>query len=235
MRGSRGEILAISGTRGFGPADAGHVIRDSIRYFWHRPDGSSGAPITVVPGSERWGLEFSGSVQFPYIPFSARAEWAAGPDRFLTGMDGSAEYSEWLRDGSLDRVVRWAEPERAVTDDVKARQLEVSVNAARDENGQRRERKFMSEVPLPATVRVYQSMQVDDLGNVWIERYRFAWELTPEWNVFGPDRDWLGLVRTPGRFRIFQIGSDFILGVGRDENDIERVLQFDLARTPSQE
>ena len=41
---------------------------------------------------------------------------------------------------------------------------------------------------------------------------------------------WLGAVTMPGRFRPYQIGDTGILGVLRDELDVERVRLYELIK-----
>jgi hypothetical protein len=65
---------------------------------------------------------------------------------------------------------------------------------------------------------------------VWVEAYRTPWELNPRWDVFTPEGVWLGSVNTPNRFTIHQIANDFVLGVWRDDSDIEYIRMFNLVR-----
>ncbi len=67
---------------------------------------------------------------------------------------------------------------------------------------------------------------MDQTGAVWLEEHRgeFTNLLSSEpraWNVFSADGDWLGEVLLPGRFTVYEIGSDYILGVRRDEFRVE--------------
>ena len=50
------------------------------------------------------------------------------------------------------------------------------------------------------------------------------------WDVFSADGAWLGRVHTPGRFRVLEIGSDYMLGVRKDDLDVEHVQVLALTR-----
>ncbi|MFQ5680381.1 MAG: hypothetical protein ACE5HP_13095 [Gemmatimonadota bacterium] len=75
-----------------------------------------------------------------------------------------------------------------------------------------------------------QQLRVDELGHLWAQHFRAPWEKTPRWSVFDPLGRWLGEVETPAGFRIFAIGSDWVLGVTRDELDVEYVRLLPLVR-----
>jgi hypothetical protein len=51
--------------------------------------------------------------------------------------------------------------------------------------------------------------------------------------VFDPAGVYLGDVEMPERFRVFQIGADFVLGQWRDEDDVEHVRLYPLIKPRS--
>ena len=50
------------------------------------------------------------------------------------------------------------------------------------------------------------------------------------WDVFDPTGRWLGPVRMPTGLRITDIGSDYVLGVWRDADDVEHVRMYELVK-----
>ena len=87
---------------------------------------------------------------------------------------------------------------------------------------------IVARMPVPDTKPAYSSLHVDSEGNVWAEEYRQGWwaftdNYPRSWTVFNPQGEWLGAVRLPPRFTVYQIGSDYILGLTRDETEVERV------------
>src|SRR5687767_12566531 len=227
-----GEFLAMSGSRGFRWADAGTMIRDSLRFFWYRADGSFGGPLTVLPDAERWGLLAGGVVDFPYIPFATNPIWAAAGDRFYLAAGRSAELTSWRKDGKLERIIRWQRPARAVTSEMKEQLRTHLLASVRDANARRRQETFLAEAPIATELPGYQSLLIDEDENAWLEVYRPPWEVEPSWDVLTRDGRWLGTVRTPSGFRPMQIGRDFVLGVSRDELGVERIQSFALIRNP---
>ncbi len=76
----------------------------------------------------------------------------------------------------------------------------------------------------------YRSLVVDTEGNLWVEEYRRPGDDQPRWTVFNLDGEMLGLVETPPRFSIYQIGSDFVLGRWHDDLDVEHVQLYELLK-----
>lgn len=225
-----GTMLAIGGSRGFGAADAGRVLYDTIQLYRLTPTGAGGGLLARLPGQERWGLRAGSSTSFPFLPFSPPTAYAAGADQFAMGAGRSPEVGVWNHQGKLVRIVRWSAERRAVTrallDQYRAHELE----GEGDPNERRRVEQFLAEAPVADTLPVYQSLLVDDSGHLWVEAYRPPWEREPTWEVFAPDGRWLGRIRTPVRLRILHIGGDFVLGRWRDENDVEHVRLYPLVR-----
>ena len=51
------------------------------------------------------------------------------------------------------------------------------------------------------------------------------------WGLFDVDGRWLGSLSLPPRFRLTDVEEDRILGVWRDELDVERVREYQLVGT----
>lgn len=78
----------------------------------------------------------------------------------------------------------------------------------------------------------YRSLIGDPTGAVWAEPHRLFSD--PEgprpWQVFAPTGEWLGPFQMPPRFRPFDIGPDYLLGIQTDSMGVERVRLFRLNR-----
>jgi len=96
-----------------------------------------------------------------------------------------------------------------------------------------------SALSLPKTKPAYSDLLVSADGFVWTREYQNIWaerRAAPgnrepsEWTVFGPDGRWLGSILIPARFVVFEIGPDFVLGLGRDDLDVQHVQLLRLNR-----
>ncbi|MEP6832891.1 MAG: 6-bladed beta-propeller [Gemmatimonas sp.] len=50
------------------------------------------------------------------------------------------------------------------------------------------------------------------------------------WNVFARDGDWIGSIDLPARFVLMEAGRDYVLGINRDEDGVERVTMYRMTR-----
>jgi hypothetical protein len=92
--------------------------------------------------------------------------------------------------------------------------------------------RIEAPAPLPETMPAYRSLLADLEGNLWVQEFRLS-EEAPEWSVFDSEGRYLGLVEIPADGTVTEIGSDYVLGVWRDELDTERVMKYELRKGAS--
>ncbi len=103
-----------------------------------------------------------------------------------------------------------------------------------------RERTFLSErssgyTPPPNAVYApnlpaFQLLVRDATGHLWAVLHEEFWPGAGVAQVFAPGGHLLGRVALPPRFRPWEIGDTYLLGVTRDELDVERVELYRLDR-----
>jgi hypothetical protein len=88
-------------------------------------------------------------------------------------------------DGTLERIVRWTPPSRALTDAHIARYREYLLGSTSNPDTRRRHVQFMDGVPMPQQLPALGDapMHVDTNGHLWAEAYRPPWDAEPEWNA----------------------------------------------------
>ena len=64
---------------------------------------------------------------------------------------------------------------------------------------------------------------VDRVGNVWVALRSSEGSDVTTWSVFNPRGIWLGNVSTPAQLRVTEIDSDAVVGVWRDNLDVQSV------------
>jgi len=92
---------------------------------------------------------------------------------------------------------------------------------------------LLERLPFPTHKPGYTRLLLDGGGYVWAARYyrgMYAGQ-TVEWEIFAPSGEWLGRIATPAGFDVLQIGSREILGVQRDELEVEHVQVLRLIRS----
>ena len=84
--------------------------------------------------------------------------------------------------------------------------------------------------PPQDSMPAYEGFTVDSEGNLWVADARRPNTPTPSWNVFDREGVWLGWVEGPTGFRVTEIGGDYVLGLWRDEVEVEHVMLYALEK-----
>lgn len=77
------------------------------------------------------------------------------------------------------------------------------------------------------------------MNNMWVRQYRYESAFDPKplenaWWIFDPTGIWLGTVHTPERFTLMDVTRNHIVGVFRDEADVEHVRLYRLNKNERQ-
>ena len=216
------------------------LVRDSVRITRVSATGSSPDTLVAMLGGETFiQTQSSGgrvtSMWVRSAPFAHSTTLAVGDSIFYTATGDRYEISGWSPEGSLVRLIRRPIEPRAVTqadiDRYKQQQLE---NASSD-NDRRELERTLGEMPYPGRMPAHGPIRLDDDGNLWVTEYS-PWTTEPtRWTVFDREGRAIGSVTLPPRFTVHQIGSDYVLGLVRDDLDVEQVVVYGLARSPSRE
>ncbi len=163
-------------------------------------------------------------------PFGRSTVLAARDEGFCFGSSDTYEIRCFASDGSLVQIIRRPLANRPVTaadvDDLKQQQLADTD----DDNARRRIERLFSSVPIPETMPAYDGLEIDAGGNIWVREYSWADDAERHWTVFDASGRMLGDIALPPSFGIRQIGDDFVLGVWRDELDVEHVRLYHLVK-----
>lgn len=212
------------------PLDAAAGSRqDSVAYFRVRPGDSTATSLGRFPGDESFVMrEGSGVSAFPPI-FGRRTYVAVGGGHFYVGPSDAYRIDVRSTSGRLLRSIRAHQPGEPVTRAHLDRYRHEYL-AGIERGEQPRLERILARLPIPATFPAHGRMLVDAESNLWVAAYHRPGDDRPVWNVFDPRGRWLGPVTTPGRLRVTAIGGGIVLGVGRDEQDVEKVLVYQLVR-----
>ena len=70
----------------------------------------------------------------------------------------------------------------------------------------------------------------DALGYLYVEDYRLPGEEVPTFNVFDPQGRLTGRLQLPAGLQVLEVGEDYLLGLYRDELDVEYLRLYALER-----
>ena len=188
--------------------------------------------IGEMRGPELFALARDGSyVGGAGLWFGNRSHLDALGQRILRGSTDTMQLEELDMSGSLVRILRI--PDYPL--DLSAAQIAAERSHVLDRfpPGSTSVLKTVLEaVPASETRPAYADILVDPSGAIWLELYRGESERDQpqEWLVLDADGTWLGTVGIPDGFNVSDITMDALLGVWRDDLDVEHPQVLRLTR-----
>ncbi|MDE0073758.1 MAG: hypothetical protein OXR82_06875 [Gammaproteobacteria bacterium] len=229
---ANGEIVIETRIRFmFGYEGESAMLRQPGGLFRVDAAGGTVDSIGVTAGNEVFMHRNSGGGAFAGIPLFGRDAFVAThAGRIFLGDAVDMRVEEVTADGGLARILR-----------IPGYPLELSAAAFEREREARLAapdelppmiREFYQDLPVPDRRPAYADVKVDPTGAIWLRPFLAPNEGDgPEtWQVLGPDGAWLGGVEIPADLSVMEVGMDFVLGVYRDELDVEHPRMLRLHR-----
>ena len=225
-----GRILTVSASPGLAEAPATGLIRSAEILTLADLEGVESDDIGETPGSESYvsvGENYASGAPL----FGKTSHVAVLGQRIFRGSSDAMQVEELDMTGSPVRILR-----------IPGYPLDLSDARIAAEREARLEelpsaappfiRQLVEDLPAPATRPAYADMLVDPSGTIWLELHRGVSERDrpQEWLILDADGTWLGTVEVPDRFRVMELRMDTMLGVWRDEVDVEHPQVLRLTR-----
>ena len=86
-------------------------------------------------------------------------------------------------------------------------------------------------LPAPDSIPNVGHLAVDDMGMLWVGSYRADASTTRLYHVYDTEGPLLARATVPAGVEALEIGSDYVLGITRDELDVERIVLLTLTRS----
>lgn len=211
-----------------GPPPIGfHTTRTTV--WLVDAEGREIASLGEHLGSERVGYASGGrpTGSGPH-PFGRTTELAVGPGVVYLGSGERYEILAYDSTGSVRRIFRAPAEDLSVTPELLADLREQRLASTAPEEHPAVER-WLRELPPVENMPAYTKLLVDPAGRVWARRFPLPGQTGERWGVFEPDGRFLGHVTMPARFTTLEIGYDYVLGVARDDADVQFVHLYELA------
>jgi hypothetical protein len=196
-------------------------------FIWSRlaSEGSVLTELATLPAHPQYLLEQDdGTATYHAIPFTVAPSASAAGDAFYVTSGTTAVVERKDLNGVLQLILHWAAPDRVRSEDVYDRFRSYMLESQTSPERRAHWANFFSiGVDLPEQIAAVRGLQVDDAGNLWAERYRLPWDSFPVWDVFDSQGVWLTTVTLPIGLQVYQIGSEFVLGLSRDDMGVERI------------
>lgn len=177
------------------------------------------------PGDEMFSGNDLGAVMF-----GAKLRGDLAGDRLVVGDSDHAEVRLYGPDGSLERIVRWPEGDRAIRDDMVDRWVVATAMGAAPERRTAVAERLREMVPRADVLPSLDAVHSTAAGFVWVGRIvepgsggARPGPQAMEWYVLGPEGRLEGVLTTPDGFEILSVEADGVWGVHHDELDRETV------------
>jgi hypothetical protein len=170
-------------------------------------------------------VEISGDISFVEPPFSPETSWALGSaDGMIVVGDNAVPQFERFHSDSRRTIIRWTANAEAVT--------EADVEAWKEpqRNGERpitELERIWSTMVVPNSKPFYGNARTGSDGSVWVSSLPAMVNGT-QVVVFNSDGQYAGAIAIPVQFEVHDAGSDWVLGIMRDESDVEHIWLYDL-------
>lgn len=224
---------------GAGSAPPSGLQRPDIVLLRATLEGQVSDTLAIYPGSEAL-MESGGTAGQRWIrirtqPFGRSTQVAAGDSTIYVGTSDAWSIDVLDPEGSLIGLIRRSRELGPVTPDVIERYVASQLDALRNQDARQENERFYATVDYPERLPAYGSMRVDDDGNLWVQDYVVARDDSLRWSIFDRAGRILGRVSMPPGMAVHQIGPDYVLGMVRDELDVEHIVLFGLARGSTRE
>jgi len=221
--------MSFSSSEGFPTG----VIRPLSTFGWVDRQGANMHALGDFAAAGMFARASSQGFMARGLPFTPVTTATAGRNGVWLGTGEHWEVRLYDLDGALVRLVRADAEPRPVTPELRGAYEEEEVADASTGNEARQIRELLAEMPFPAYMPPYQLLVTDALGYLWAEAYLAPGETRPRWLVFDPWGHAVARLATPPRTRLLEIGADYVLGLSRDELDVETLTLWSLHRPPS--
>lgn len=232
-----GGLLALPGVYALGGELPVRSERDEEGLFVYRADGTTAFHVGSVLGTERDIIPVqrpnarTSVERWPRI-LGRKTAYAAAGSRFYVADNETYEIRVYSPEPlGLTLMIRKQHEHLTVMEsDVSF--VRDSLLATRSGPAQQMvSRSFEHRPPPPTTMPAFApDIQVDTEQCLWVREFLRPGDPRVAWSVFSEDGVFLGMVETPSGLKLLDIGSDYILGLRLDEDDVEYLEIYDLVR-----
>ena len=206
------------------------IRRDSAPLLLLSREGEFLDTIGVFPSTESVIMEMGGRTLVGVPPFPKTTWIDVHGSSIFVGSADAMEVSVLSPAGKEEAVFRYPSVDLAVAQEDKDWFADRMAEAASTPQEQQMLGLVLEALVFPDTRAAYSGLRLDQTGAVWLRSGRHYPPVAPstEWTVFSEEGVLLGTLSLPERFEVFEFGDDHVLGVWKDEMDVEFVRIYSL-------
>jgi hypothetical protein len=192
-------------------------------------DGANLDTIAMQPGTKTFRAGDGTYMMQWDLPFGRVAMTAVHDDALYFGNGAEFAIEQFRADGTHVASIRAPSRAIAVTDELHSQWVEDALAAEwiqRNPGGEAQWRKRYEDTPSAEMLPEYDKLLADAGGRIWARIYSLPWEPRNTWRVFDNDGAWQTDVELPAGLDPFEFGKDYVLGVRKDELDVEYIEMY---------
>lgn len=227
---NRGNTLDARGNASPGPG----MLRRLKRQHVLSPSLDTSYRLGVTAEPEQFGAMLNGQyLGFSAHPLFSRSMTSAGgsPLRIVTFMNPGYELQVWTPTGRLETIVRRVGARRATSEQERKDALDEVLAMTRSESQDPALLAQMAAIPMPDSLPAAVSLTVAATGEILVMREGFRpSQRRSIYDVFDRTGTWLGELQFPRHTRVVDVGTDYLVVIRNDDNDVPRAEVFRLNR-----
>jgi len=180
-------------------------------------------------------MQAEGRPMFMDAPLAKDFYFDVWKGRIVLGTADRMEVEAWDVVGGLRAIFRYPDVDLTIQQTDRDWYWSSYLNAYGTPELREETLMLLQGLPFAETRAAFSELKVDAEGNIWLRTGRNLYHYAPstEWTVFSAEGVFLGTISLPERFTVLEIGSEEILGVWKDEMDVEFIRAYSIEKRGS--
>ena len=90
--------------------------------------------------------------------------------------------------------------------------------------------QYFRDLEWPKVYPAYARLMVDGSDSLWIEEYPIPGRDIRQWSIHANSGARIAMISLPKGFRLLEAGRDYVLGVWRDQDDVDYIKVYKLVK-----
>lgn len=216
--------LTQSDDRGVG------IHRDPAPLFLFDRGGELLDTVGIFPSTETAIMEVAGHTLVGAAPFPKSTWIDVKGSSVYVGTANTTEVSVFSPEGMVEAVFRHPEADLVLRQEDRDWYEDRMTEMASTPQEEQMLGPVLEALVFPETRAAFNDLRLDRTGRIWLRTGRDFPPLAPstDWTVLSKEGVLLGTLSLPKRFEVLEFGGDYLLGVWKNEMDVEFIRLYSL-------